>query len=91
MPRLELDLDDPTISQRLFAAWDTAGLLLVELAKRGATKAEIDALEKEMLSRYSDMEKTEKGIPGLIKIDIRAVEKAMQETVKSIFERVTFR
>lgn len=91
MPRMDMDLDDPNIPHCFFAAWDTAGLLLAELVKRGASKSEIDALREQLLERFTDMKLTEEGLPGLIKIDKPAAEKAMRETVASIFDRIAFR
>ena len=91
MPQLVFNTDDPCNPQRFHAAWDTAGTLLIELVKRGATKSDVEKLRRMMLDRYTDMIKTEQGIPGLININMKAAEDAMQDVVDSIFDRVAFR
>lgn len=91
MPQLVFNTDDPCNPQRFFAAWDTAGILLIEMVKRGATKTDVETLRRKVLDRYTEMIKTETGIPGLINIDMQAAEDAMQDVVDSIFDRVAFR
>lgn len=91
MPKIAFNADDPHNAARLYAAWDTAGLLLVELAKRGATKSDIGTLRKSMIDRFTNMKRIEEGTPGMIKFDFQVAEEAMQDIVDSIFDRVSFR
>lgn len=88
MSKTRLKLDMNNLPAQAFAAWDTAGLLLIELAKLRGPGPWKDELKASILERFTDM--PDSGNASEVGVDKAAAEKSARAVVESIFDRIAF-
>lgn len=90
MGKIEFELDQDNLPAQAFAAWDVAGILLVELfVASGNDRTYIEQVKSDLLSRYTDMgEIGDLASAGIRKSDM---ERAARQVVQSVFDRIAWR
>ena len=88
MSKTGLELDTDNLPMQAFAAWNTAGIILNELAKIRGPGPWKDELKASILEAYTDM--SDSGNASELGIDKVAAEKSARAVIESIFDRVAF-